>query len=343
MEINSMETFRKEVFKMCNSIKNLTELNPLRRIMKSFLPSKDINTIDFKKMAFSNGIQLNMGFHGILLAFENRLIIPSNSAAKIDLTDDEFTQLSLGNYLIESFVEMCLEDIKRINKPLAKALSPFSFYKPLVNKRNYPEFDLTLFKKAADSFKSASIYLNFLKSPLFRSLVSVKEDDATNLIYALDKRVIKISTDDIPNDIKDIVLKKHSGLLDDAANYSYQSFLLIALREMLTLACRLLYSAIIGNDLIVINSDDLIDIKNNSHNVVYRTYTLLIQGAVFIPFDNTIGNVVLFDFAKKDISIHEFGTIREVTINYSQETGNTSTITFCAVDDDLNPIYTLTK
>lgn len=337
-----MSDFRTEVFGVCNCIKKDASFDELRRTIHSLVVSNnDSIKFDNKKEIASNGIRLCCGFYGILLAFENRLTISQN-AEPIKLTEKEFYHLSFGNYVINLFVDLCLEDVTKYNKTIGKVLRPYSFYKQINNVIKEFDFDGNIFSSAVSEFKRTKIYNSIINSGVLNALSSIPEKEVFSLLQVLERDIINIPMENVPQEVFEMAMKRRLGKPDKQTELSFLTFKLLALREMLKNACRLLYAAILGNDLPVFDNNCLIDIKNNSHNFIYRFKTIIVQGLCFLMCDELIGNVMLFDLELDNVKEHDFGIMRSITTNFSQEEGNKTTISFCTVDKELNPIYTLT-
>ena len=137
---------------------------------------------------------------------------------------------------------------------------------------------------------------------------------------------------------------KHGGKrITTIEAFTIMSYKLIALREMLGNAIKLLYNAILGLDLIVINEDNLINIEENKSNCIYQYKTVLTQDIIFKPFCEIIKDIVLVDIDCGHSKIHEFGVVRNLTLKFGRDEGSTTKISYCAIDEELNPIYSLTK
>ena len=120
------------------------------------------------------------------------------------------------------------------------------------------------------------------------------------------------------------------------------SFKMLALREMLANAAMMICDAILDRDLLVVDSNNLINIKENTSNTVYTYKTVLLQGMYPGPTSDMIRHLMLFRLKNNLNDIKEFGSILGVTEMYDHSAGETMTITFCVLDEDLNPIYGLT-
>lgn len=87
--------------------------------------------------------------------------------------------------------------------------------------------------------------------------------------------------EDIPSDLSALSMR----LLNKQLNapdilYAY-AIMIYALKESLRMACQLLFGAICGGDLVVLNNDNLINIENRTSSQICNFYKVFVQGALF--------------------------------------------------------------
>ena len=186
-----------------------------------------------------------------------------------------------------------------------------------------------------------------MQSNVLQMFASVPEQNIFTLMGTMDRDIIKIPMDNVPNEIFALKMRelesRHTHKIEKIDAISILSFKLLALREMLKNACHLLYSAILGLDLLVFDENSLINIEKNASNTIYKYKTILVQGIPISPYKEVVGDIILFTLNADRLRAHEFGFVRSITSNFSNNEGETSKISFCIVDDDLNPIFTLTQ
>lgn len=346
-----MKKFRGEIFDLCKILKSNTckEFELLRHTMSSLqLSNNNASEINLKHDIFSNGVRLNSDFYGILVAFEKRLtVFDTTKSIKTELNKDEFESIAFGNSLVNVFFNMCLTEIYDINPAFAKAMHPYSFLIPLEAPAPSFEYDMSAFQVAVDSFKHSSVYESVFKSNALQVLSGNSEKTAKELIQILYRDIIMVPMEKVSDDIAALLMRskgmKNMSLMSATDAMSLISFKLLALREMLSNAARLIYCAILGIDLTIIDESSLINIEKNSSNLVYSYKTILIQGIVIKPLEDLIKSMLLLTIDYQQTKIHEFGTIKSYTVNFNQTEGGTTKISYCLVDDDLNPIFNLTN
>lgn len=150
--------------------------------------------------------------------------------------------------------------------------------------------------------------------------------------------------EDIPSDLSALSMR----LLNKQLNapdilYAY-AIMIYALKESLRMACQLLFGAICGGDLVVLNNDNLINIENRTSSQICNFYKVFVQGALFSVVGNLVGDVLLMDCDDSTNNhIHEFGMVTSTTIQFGGEFGETSKISFVIVDNELIPISNITN
>jgi len=343
-----MSSFRDEIFQLCKKLNSMEQFSSLRQTMHElrFLSSEN-ELYDPKRDICFNGILLRAEFYGILLAYEKKLIsIPSTSLKNTDLSEKEKKDLVLGHSYISKFISLCLEEIKEKNCFLGNILSPYSFLFPIENVSE-TEIDVSLFHDAVDSFKSTSVYRSIIETNALQAFTLASEEMIRNLFGSLYKEIIQAPTDCVPKDIILLKDREKSWRPNQQVNaidaLQLISFKLLALREMLSHAASLLYDSILGSKLLVIDENKLINIEKNSDNTIYSYRTILLQGSVLSPYNDMLNRVFLFHFEKGPFRMHEFGRASSMTTKFANENGDTTKLTYCTLDEELNPISNLTK
>lgn len=345
-----MKTFREAVFELCNKLKGIDDFAAVRDTMTSlcFAQSNAPKAFDLKRDVAYNGVRLNAEFFGILLAFEKQLTsFEGADKSKISLSQEEYQALVFGNYCLMNFVEMCLSEISETNPIVAEPIHPYSFFLPIDLPKFSYTFDFSIFEEAVSSFKNTTVYKALTGSNVLQAFASIPADQLWQLFLLLDRDIIKSPMDKVSDDIIALKIRERSFRPNSHINlvdgFTLISFKLLALREMLSNAVRLMYNAILGVNLSVIDENNLINIEKDSSNTIYSYKTILIQGSLINPFEDIIKSIILLTIEHGNIKIHEFGSIRSATINFASTEGDTSKLSYCKIDDELNPIFGLTN
>ena len=104
----------------------------------------------------------------------------------------------------------------------------------------------------------------------------------------------------------------------------------------------LLFTALVGEELIVFSEDNIISIDKNYKNVINKVIQVTLLGFFSKKYSNIAGEIALIHCnPNQDYNIHEFGIIHTCTSSFNQETGETSNMTLQVVDNLLNPYFIL--
>ncbi len=342
-----MKSFRSEVFNLCKTLSAMEQFDDLRKTLNSLRLSTSNAVIDPKIDVCTNGIHLRAEFYGLLLAFQNKLSsFPNIETDRITLSDNEYRAIAKGHYYISQFIELCLEDIKKQNITIGKVLSPYSFFNQI---DDIPSFsiDSSVFKHAVNEFKNSSIYRSLTCSNVLLAFNNIPEETVRNLFGVLYRDIIRAPLDTVSNEILSLKIReqgfKYNQQINPVDALQLISFKLIALREMLSIASSLLYDAILGSDLVIIDENNLINIEKDSSNTIYSYKTVLIQGGLLSPFNDILNRTLLLSVDTEKVKIHEFGRVHSSTFSFATENGDTTKLSFCVLDEELNPISNLTK
>lgn len=146
----------------------------------------------------------------------------------------------------------------------------------------------------------------------------------------------------MPKDIREFSLRCNSGITRKEDYLFYDMILMLSLNIILSISCQMIFSAMMGADLIVCNNDNLISVSEFKSNVSFNYYELTVQDILFNPYYDLINNMVLINCqVNENYNIHEFGFIYHTTIHFGSEEGERSEITIIKVDEDLNPLWNL--
>lgn len=333
--------FRNAVFELCKILQ--------RDIIKDEISSLMINLNCYKEgQAEPNrsnygylGKSLRNQFHGFLFIDEKRYSI-AELKETISLSVNEKTLLHQGHMVLTDFIDNCLEDIKKEAPHIAKVIDPYSRYIPIQKISVNSRVKTDVFEQCVSEFKNTAIYKKLIESSMWQIIKSMPEGQIERLVGVLDKEIIHTSLDNVPDEIRNFSFRRMQSSLNTQDLLMRDACIILSLREMLANACQLLYCALVGGDLIVLDNNNLISIDNEASNAVYSYMTVLVQGIIMNMHSDLVGDILLIncEIASKH-KIHEFGRIHQATISFNQDEGETTKLTFCLVDDTLNPISNL--
>lgn len=122
------------------------------------------------------------------------------------------------------------------------------------------------------------------------------------------------------------------------------SILMLALKTSLKLSCRLLYRAICGVNLFILNNENIINIEKEATTAICKFYKVFSQDIAFDFAGGAMGSIILMDCdLPNDTHIHEFGMIIAETLNFASEFGETAKYSFVTVDSEMIHIHPLVK
>lgn len=344
-----MSTFRNEVFNICKKLQKKDKSREISSLVKELTVTiEDKETGEIKNNKHGEFAYIakhsNNQFHGYLFVNENIETINKLEPFKVEsLSQEEREIIEIGHRTLSKFVKLCLEDFELKSIPIAESMSPYAMFKK-VNFDSSGEMLLSEeeMKPAVDAFKKGSIYQTLLNSNLTTLFKNTPFEQIIALIDITGKEIQK-SYDDFDSDIEQFSLVKTNGCENIKDVTICVSVLMFALKESLRMACNLFYEAICGDDLIVLNNDNIINIENTSSNRVVKRYKVLIQDIYHHIAGDSMGSVLLIDCETAyGTKIHEFGMIVASTISFAGEMGYTTKYTFLTVNEELISINIIT-
>ena len=345
-------SFRNEVFTLCKKAqKNMAAKEISSTITALKITKGDISSGEIPRNPHGNFVQLaehsNNQFHGYLFVDDNADIIQLPAFLSIKrLSNEERMAIEKGHKTLTRFVELCLNDMRGKSPIIADAISPYFLYKSVtLNNDSISLFEDSEYDNLVKAFKSGKVYKAVYDSDIDRfSKTIINKNNLQAIMAIMEKEFSTGYNEDIPPDLSALSVR----LLNKQLNapdilYAY-AIMIYALKESLRMACQLLYGAICGGDLVVLNNDNLISIENRTSSQICNFYKVFVQGALFSVVGNLVGDVLLMDCDDSTNNhIHEFGMVTSTTIQLAGEFGQTSKISFVIVDNELIPISNITN
>ncbi len=345
------QSFRNEIFTLCKELQKNEKNKEISDIIKSLRFSKgDAATKEKPNNSHGDFAQLaeqsNSQFHGYLFVDDNVDKIQSPAFIGIKhLSAEERYVIEKGHKTLTHFIDLCLNDIRNKSSIIGDAISPYYLYKSVMMRDDSPSLlDDSAYDLAVKAFKNGWLY---------KALYSA---DIDNLAKLLNTEKLQIVISKIENEFNTGYNNETSSNLNafamrlltkelSAPDMLFAYVIVIyALKESLRLACQLLYDAICGGDLVVLNNDNLIRIENRVSSQICEHYKVFVQGIMFGFIGNLVGDILLIDCdVSTDEHIHEFGMVTSTTLQFGREFGETSKISFVVVDKALIPIFNITN
>lgn len=343
--------FRHEVFTLCKKLQKnecAQSVGLLIRDLSISVKSKETGMMiknrhgDFAQIAQHS----NSEFHGYLFLDDNvdTIEIPKFFKAE-HLSNDERILIERGHKTLTRFIDLCLSDIAHESNAVAESMNPYFLYKMVnVSEMAEPLISDEELLPAVSAFKNGTVYKALMAADFTKLFKKVDITAMRVLVGTIEKEVNQSLGEDIAKDLKDFSLRLNSKLNNITDVMFAFSILMFSLKESLKLSCRLLYRAICGVELFVLNGDNIINIEKITSNTVCQFYKVFAQD---LPFDYTgseMGSILLIDCDPPYGShIHEFGMIVSETLNLSGEFGQTTKYSFVIVNEEMIHIHQLTK
>lgn len=346
-----MSAFRDEVFGVCKKLKKNEKAKKIQGLLNKLNSvSTDRNTKsitnhvngDFAMVAR----QLSNQFHGYLFVDSNIESINSQKPFAVEkLSQEERKIFEIGHGTIMAVVEKCLEEITIELPNVGNVMNPYSLLKDVdYDTNNEVLLSDEEIEKLAASFKGSGVYKTFFNSNILKEVEKIDVNSLRLVVGSLEKTISKTCYDPTNTDIELLWKKINSKSIGEGERLFGTIILLYALRFSLSVTCQLLYEAICGMSLIVIDNNNLINIETNQTNCVGEFYKVLVQGGFSTSSNGGVGEIAILDCEwSSDRRIHEFGLILKSTISISSETGNTSKYFIAVLNEELISINQIVK
>lgn len=193
------------------------------------------------------------------------------------------------------------------------------------------------------AFKSGKLYGQLMTNATMKILESSSPQDIRDASAALDRQFAE-DIDEVSDETKAFLRRVLVRTTFTAADLLMASCCYChALMLSLALALQMLFDAIMGSDIIVMDNDCIIDIQSHQSDQVYDKYSVLLQGVLFSLASDTVGSIALLDCDPSDQRhIKAFGLIYALTVNFVGEFGETSKVSMLGLDGELNRMHHMT-
>ena len=248
-----------------------------------------------------------------------------------------------GHKTITRFIELCLSDIAIKSDKVANLINPYSFKKEVVVAQG--SSSLLADEDMADvavAFKKGNVYKTLMTTNAFALLNDMPINECGRVISILEKEINDSLGEDIVEDLRNFSLKLQSNLNKIPDILLAELVLIVALRMALKISCQLLYRAICGIDLFVLNKKNIISIDKRKDTVICRFYKVLSQNSPLNFWGGDPGSILLIDCeTPSGIKLHEFGMVVAKKFHYDREFGSLEKYSFVSVDEAMIPFSNL--
>lgn len=344
--------FKSAVFRLCKKLSVSEEAKNIRDIihdMSVVVTTENDDPKVWKRPPHGDLAQIaahnRLQFLGYLLADDSVDDINKTPPFKATHLDEKERSIIENAYAtLQLFIDECTNELIARNPKIALLVDPYSLHRrPQLQTPASSFVEAIEFKECADAFKRGKVYSRLFENEALRVLENV-DDNIIRQLCAIQRRQFtedfKATTKETEEYIQKITSRNEFNMPDLLLTYSTYCY---ALRQSLTIASQMLFEAILGHDMLVMNNDNIIDIADHKVDSVYEKYTVLIQDAIIGFSGGEVGSIVLLSCTPTDNNqIKCFGVVFALTVSLIGEFGQSSKITFVTVDEELNEIHHLT-
>lgn len=346
------DNFRSAVFKLCNKLSQRQEANTIHEAIRDLSVVKSEGTQEgvFQRPAVHGDLAYisrnqHLQFLGYLLIDESVDKINEHKFFRVTkLSDEERYPFEMGYLTTTFFIDSCISELSEKWPIASQLLNPYVKYQEPKIRTNAKSFlNKEDIEECVSSFCNSDIYKKIYSNDALLPIERSNSETVKQLSAVQEKQFIN-DLKSPTKETKDYIFKIQNNRNLEIPEIT-QTYLILceSLRVSLVNAVQLIYESIIGDDLLVMNNNCVINFSGPQSDLVYKKYNVLIQDNSLLIKDTEIGNVVLLkiDLNEKQ-HIKEFGSVISLTFSTDQEFGSSTKIGMITVDDDLNPIHNLT-
>lgn len=341
-------SFRSEVFKLCKKLQKEDTAKKIGRMIHdmSVVAEPKIGEKitdprnDFAYIAKHN----NTEFHGFVFLDDNigKIELP-HFFNPGHLQTEERVLIEQGHKTLVRFIELCLSDVATESKDVADSMNPYFLYKEVkISEDTVALISDEDLMPAVEAFKNGAAYTALMTANFTKLFRIMDINVLRTLVGLLEKEINKSLGEEVSKDLRDFSMKLHSQLNDISDVMLAFSILMLGLQTSLKLACRLLYRAICGIDLFVLNDENIISIEKRTATVVSEFFKVFAQDIHHDFSGSQMGSILLIDCdLPRDDHVHEFGMLIAETLHLAGEFGPSAKYSFVTVNEELIPIHKL--
>ena len=344
--------FRDAVFDLCKRLSTHPESERIRKTIHDMMVFSEFDGNDSKSIKRPShgdlahiGLDQRVQFLGYLLADESVEDINANSPFHVThLATEERLIIEEAYKTIRLFIDLCIDEIKGKYPKASMLLDPYCQYnQPKVADGVISFLNEDDFQGCIETFKNGKIYKQIINNSTLQIIEGFDKNTIKQIEYLQNKQF----SDDLKSASKETIdfFRKIDTVskIDTADILMAYTIYCRALRRSLEIAAQMIFEAIMGEKMTIMNVDNIIDLTDHHSDIVYEKYVVLIQDVLFRSIGKRTGSLALLVCDPTDeYHIKEFGVIVALTVSFQNEYGSTSKVTIVTVDDELNEIHTLT-
>ena len=345
-------SFRTAVFNLCKKVSTCPEALKIRDLIHNLSVVVETAEDDPKvikrpphgDLAYI-GAHQRIQFLGYLFADESvNEINKQEPFSATALDDDEREIIEKAYNTVRYFLDACMAEVKRKYPKIAILVDPYSQYRnPNLRCKARAFLTENDVAECVEAFKSGKVYKKIITNEALRFFDRVN-DPIVHQLVAVQNKQFTDDMDTVTKETEDYFHKLYTssqiGVADVLMLYTSYCY---ALRRSLGLAAQMLYEAILGLDMPVMNNDNIIDLADHQNNIVYEKYVVLTQEVMLGFAGSGVGSMALLTCDPSETNhVKEFGEMIAMTVNLIGEFGSSSKVTMITVDEELNPIHRYT-
>lgn len=335
-----LDNFRHSVLKLQDIIETKPECKQLTQLL--FEIQEDIGSEKSKdhlneQFAYiANGYRCQ--FYGFLFVDQNIDELQLSIPLELEhLNQDEQILFTKCHQTITHFIELCLSELKNSSELIAQLVDPYSSLRDIKMDESMTSIitDEEM-NNAVTAFQSGKVYQALKKSNAEGLFEKFKQSELYEIIDFTEKKIHLSVHEEIDKDINHLIRNIHYKKFEEFADFVLPVICLIAsLRESLKMSCQYLYESLCGDDLTVLNDNNIFRYSMSS-NVVCNVHHVDIQNYEMKISNDGIGSVVLIDcHPSKNEHVHVFGYVDAQTTKFNEEIGPSTKYTIVEVNEEM--------
>ena len=341
---------RDSMFDLCKNIQKNDWFSEVASLIRELMM---INEIDGKLVYISphGGLgsvaaHLRKQLWGYLFIddYYEQLPIHPIYSIKSHFSNDERFLLESAFNSFELIPELVANTLKSKFNYADGLIDPYKLLRPITLKASseslIPESNM---EQLIQSFIDSRIVDFLLSTETNKELNKISPNSIVDLAQVLEKDINESVNKGPSNSIKEYSSNIRDRRLDTPTLIFALSVLFYSLRNSINIIYHMMYTSLLGGDLIVLDSNSIYSFGSRQSNILFEKQSVFSTQTPLSPTGTSVGEIALVDCDLKDSHIHDFGLIHELTTQFAGEFGNNSEFKLLYVDEDLDYIQHLTN
>ncbi|WNF91020.1 hypothetical protein [Vagococcus fluvialis] len=334
-----MATFINELFNLVKYFEKI-ELKKEIVLRRQEMSQKNADKFINKSLYFSGSKEERNHFYGMLLINSDleRGLINDNLFKQLEtLTIEEKTVFLNGHQLILDIFNNMRSQLEFLPLQYQLVLSPYSNLKKLeIEMCSTERIDLSQHSFFFDSFGKMPLVRKLERKykEISKLIQKVEFQELNMMLDSIDREISEYGFKNCPATLRDISIKRLDNNLKDEEKVFDFFYSLFFLKESIRLTINTIYSVLIGNELPVINEENIIKIGSEFSDGLKNGVEYLLINNETTPYN--VGNLVLmsYEIKKYNEKVHDFGLIYKISRKLGDD--GTTKCSILKVDECLN-------